>query len=103
MKTYGAREDDDGVVTHLAVADVAVYDRAVALYTRTVGAGVILCEQMRANKPGQRRLIRLTASFEEAGTAVTAVCICESELDEQRSLERLDKRMRAALVKPSGS
>lgn len=99
MRSYGPRLDPDGVVPHAPVADALTYDRPLPLYTRTVGTGQILCELVRATKPG-RRLVRLTATFLEAGVDVTAVCMCTSELDEQRSLERLERRMREAQIRP---
>jgi hypothetical protein len=100
VKSYGPRVDPDGVVPHAPVSDVLTYDRKIILYTRHVGTGTILCEQLRANRPG-RRLVRLTATFTERDTEVTTICGCEDELDEARALRRLEERMLAAQIRPS--
>jgi hypothetical protein len=100
VKSYGPRIDPDGVVPHAAVSDALTYDRKIVLYTRHVGTGVIVCEQLRANKPG-RRLVRLTATFTERDTEVTTICGATDELDEARALRRLEERMLTAQIQPT--
>ena len=100
MSSYGPRLDPDGVVPHAAVSDVQTYDRQLPLYTRTVGTGQILAELLRPDRHG-RRLVRLTASFRDGDTDVTKVAIVDDQADEERTLQRFERTMLAALARPS--
>jgi hypothetical protein len=101
VKSYGPHFDPDGIVQHAPVADMQGY-KPTKLYTRTVGTGQIICELLQPDRRG-RRLVRLTATYDERGTTVIKVRGCTDQLDEQRGLQELELLMLAAMIKPSGS
>jgi hypothetical protein len=100
MKSYGARVDEDGI-PQAAVSDAVDYGRPLVLYERRVGAGKIVCELVRPSR-NARRIVRLTAKYQDGDTDVTSVCNVTDELDEKATLQRLEKRILEAQIRPVG-
>lgn len=102
MHSYGPRQDPDGVVTHARVSQAHRYDVVTTLYRRRVAGvagAVIICELLRAKQPA-RRLIRLRATYTDAGVQVDRSAIVRDPVDEARTLERWEREIRAAAGRP---
>lgn len=93
------RTEVDGT-QHADVAHAAEYSLEVPLYVRSVGAGTITCNMLKAPTPA-KRLIQLKAEYYERGVQVTQVVQCSSEREEVAELARLERVMRAAQARPT--
>ncbi len=103
-KSYGPRIDAETGAPHMRVADAVDYQVKLIAWERTVGNGKLRCEILKGHKGGAMRLTRLVADYSEAGNAVLRSCICRSEQDEARDVERLTNLMvKAALTVDGGA
>jgi hypothetical protein len=93
------RLDSDGVTQHARVAHAAEYSIQVPLYHRHVGTGMITCRLLRSPTPA-KRIVQLVAEYVERGVDTTRVVQCESEVDEIRQLERLERIILEATRRP---
>lgn len=100
MSSYGRRIDPDGV-QHAPVAQAHDYSIETPIYRRAVGNGTITCRMLKAAEGPARRIVQLTAEYYDAGVQVTQVVQCDSEQDEVRQLERLERRILEATRRPT--
>lgn len=94
------RLDADGVTQHAPVAAAADYSIETPLYHRSVGNGTITCRMLKAPTPA-KRIVQLVGEYTDAGVEVLHVVQCESEDEEIRQLERLERVILAASRRPS--
>jgi hypothetical protein len=95
------RLDADGVTQHARVAHAADYSVELPLYHLEVGNGTIFCRVLKSPSPA-KRIVQLVAEYTDAGVEVLQVVQCESEAEETRELERLERRILEASRRPSG-
>jgi hypothetical protein len=92
------RQDPDGTV-HRRVAHAAEYSIETPLYRREIAGGTVTC-RMLTSPQRAKRIIQLSAEYYEAGILTTHIVQCESESDEVRQLQRLERVIREASRKP---
>lgn len=93
------RVDPDGV-QHKDVAHAAEYSIEQVLYRRQVGTGNITCRLHTSATPA-KRIVQLTAEYDEGGIFTSRVVRCESETEEMLELQRLEKIIRKASTRPA--
>jgi hypothetical protein len=101
MRSHGRREDPDGT-RHLPVASTGEYEEIPA-YVRNVPGGRITCFTLKRREGPGKRMVQLRADYTEAGCATTKIVKCDSDVDEVRQLERLEKLILAASRRPAGA
>jgi hypothetical protein len=85
---------------HARVAHAGEYTIETPLYQRRVGNGTITCRMMRSPTPA-KRIVQLVADYHDGGIQTTRVCQCESEQEEVRDLQRLERLILEASRRPS--
>lgn len=99
MKSYGPRQEPDGT-QHMRVAQAREYPVEIVHYRRRVAGGVITCRTRKSRTPG-RRIVQLTANYLERGIDTQRVVQCESQEEEMRQLERLERIILEASRSPT--
>jgi hypothetical protein len=101
MRSWGPRKDPDGVVQHRAVATAGTYRVDKTLWRRKVAGGTITCELLRRVEGPGKRPVRLIADYEDAGVACQDVIYCETPMEEQEAMGRLERKiLKASLHGP---
>jgi hypothetical protein len=100
VPNYGPRIDPH-TGAPWAVAQAADYSRLTPLRHIKVAGGTIDVHLVRSASPGTPAMTRVHARYTLEGDPFDQVVTCRDELDEARTLRRLEQTIRAAGTRPT--